>query len=58
MKKRHLFTLAGFLLGAACALMQGVTGADVMVTLMKPFTLFGNLLRSWSLSGAKGNAVA
>lgn len=57
MKKRHLFTLGGFLAGAACALVQGVTGADVMITLMKPFTLLGNRLRAWSLSGAKGNAL-
>lgn len=58
MKKRYLFTLAGFVLGAACALVQNVSGADIMVTLLRPFTLLGNVLRSWSLSGAKGNALA
>lgn len=58
MKKRYLFTLAGFVLGAACALVQGVTGADILITLIKPFTALGNLLRSWSLSGERGNAGA
>ena len=58
MKKRVVWALAGGAMGAACALIQNVTGADVMIALLKPFTFFGNLLRSWSLSGAQGNAGA
>ena len=58
MKKRYLLTLAALALGAGCALMQGVTGSDVMVLLLRPFTLLGEMLRAWSLSGAKGNLGA
>lgn len=58
MKKRYWTLLAGGALGAVCALIQNVTGSDVMIALLKPFTAFGNLLRSWSLSGAQGNAAA
>ncbi len=58
MKKRYAWMLAGALAGAAAALVENLTGAQVMETLLRPFTLFGNLLRSWSLSGAKGNAAA
>jgi len=58
MKKRYLLTLAALALGAGCALMQGVTGSDVMVLLLRPFTLLGEMLRAWSFSGAKGNLGA
>ena len=58
MKKRYWLTLAGFLAGAACALYQGVSGADVMTAVMKPFTALGRMLRAWSLSGTAGNALA
>ena len=58
MKKRYWAILAGGVLGAAGALVQNVTGADVMTSLLKPFTAFGNLLRAWSLSGDTGNAGA
>ena len=58
MKKRYWTLLAGGALGAACALIQSVTGSDVMIALLKPFTFLGNLLRAWSLSGAQRNAAA
>ncbi|MBQ2955560.1 MAG: hypothetical protein IJE08_03775 [Clostridia bacterium] len=58
MKKRYAWMLAGALAGAAAALIQSFTGAQVMEALLHPFTLFGNLLRGWSLSGAAGNAAA
>jgi len=58
MKKRHWLTLGAQALGIACALIDSMTGSDVLVTLMKPFTLLGETLRAWSLSGAAGNAGA
>lgn len=58
MKKRVALTLACGLAGAAGALIPSVTGSDVMTAVLKPFTLLGELLRAWSLSGAAGNAAA
>lgn len=58
MKKRYLLTLAALALGAACALAQNATGSDVMVMLLRPFTLLGEALRAWSLSGLKGNLAS
>jgi len=58
MKKRYRLTLLALALGAACALAQGVTDSDIMVMLLRPFTLLGEALRAWSLSGAKGNLAA
>ena len=58
MKKRYWLTLFALASGAASALIQGVTGSDVMVLLLRPFTLLGEALRAWSLSGAKGNLAA
>lgn len=58
MKKRYWLTLFALASGAASALIQGVTGSDVMVLLLRPFTLLGEALRAWSLSGAKGNLAS
>lgn len=55
MKRRHWIALLGGLLGAASALAQGSEG-NLLLLLLKPFSLLGGALRAWSLSGAAGNA--
>lgn len=56
MKVRYGICAAGLLLGVVAALME-YTGS-ILLTLMRPWTALGSLLRAWSLSGAAGNACA
>lgn len=56
MKVRWYFCAAGFLLGAAAALLEQ-TG-NILLLLMRPWMALGETLRAWSLSGAAGNAGA
>ena len=58
MKKRYLTALVALAAGAAAALMTGITGENILLTLLRPFTLLGRMIREWSLSGAGGNAAA
>lgn len=56
MKVRYGICAGGLLLGVIAALIEK-TG-NILLTLMRPWTALGSLLRAWSLSGAAGNVCA